>query len=106
MKKLLILCSFVCVFLELVLAKPIIVSAKSDESVIKEDIMYIYGAVLNDVLIKEKGNKIIVELDAKSTIRQTDFNAMSNDIKSKISVILQKDCVVKYSVVNKLIFED
>lgn len=106
MKKLLILCSFVCVFLNLSLADPIVVSAKSEENIIKEDIMYIYGPLLNDVSIKTKKGKIIIELDGKSTIRQTDFNAMSKDIKSKISVILQKDCVVKYSVVNKLIFED
>lgn len=106
MKKLLILCSFVCVFLSLSLADPIAVSAKSEENIIKEDIMYIYGSLLNSANIKTKSGKIIVELDGKSNIRQADFNAMSKDIKDKITTILQKDCVVKYSVVNKLIFED
>lgn len=104
MKKLL----FVCVFLSLnlSLAQPIVVSAKSEENIIKEDIMYIYGSLLNAANIKTKSGKIIVELDGKSNIRQADFNAMSKDIKDKITTILQKDCVVKYSVVNKLIFED
>lgn len=102
MKKLLILSLF-CAFC---LAEGIAVSVKSESDVIKDDIMYIYADFLNGVDIKEKGGKLQIELTGKANISQRDFDAMANDIKTKVNVILQKNCVVKFNVANKLIFQD
>lgn len=102
MKKMLILLGF-CVCLSL--GSEIVAVPQSPQKTIREDIMLVYGSWLNDAQIKEKSGKILVELDGRPGLDKRDFYEMAKDIKQKVNVILERDCVVRYSAIGKLMHE-
>ena len=103
MKKIVILLCF-CVFAAFG-AGEIVAVPQSPEKTIKEDIMLVYGSYLNDAQIREKNGKIIIELDGRSGLDKRDFYEMAKDIKQKVNVILNRDCVVRYSAIGKFLHE-
>lgn len=83
----------------------IVAVPQSPAKTIQEDIMLIYNSWLNDAQIKEKNGKIIVDLDGRSGLDKRDFYEMARDIKEKVNVILNRECVVRYSAIGKLMHE-